>query len=89
MKTQHQYIAAFLLAAGLATTPLALADDHDNHRYYDKNHKDYHQWNENEGRSYSVFLNENHIKVHVFSKAKPAEQQQYWNWRHEHPDEKR
>jgi hypothetical protein len=89
MKTPTRSIAALFLAAGLMTTPLAMAGELDNHRYYDKNHKDYHQWNENEERSYGIFLNENHIQVHVFSKAKPAEQQQYWNWRHQHPDEKR
>ena len=84
--------AATLLALGL-TAPLVMADDHDNNnknnnrRYYDKSHKDYHQWNANEDKSYSVYLNENHITVHTFQKAKPAEQQQYWNWRHDHPDE--
>jgi hypothetical protein len=89
MKTQHRYLASFLLAVGLATAPLALADDHDNHRYYDKEHKDYHRWNENEQRSSGIFLTENHIQVHVFRKAPASEQQQYWKWRHEHPDEKR
>jgi len=89
MKTPNRTIGTFLLAIGLTAAPLAMADYHDNHRYYDRNHKDYHQWNDNEERSYGVFLNENHIQVHVFRKAGPAEQQQYWNWRHEHPDEKR
>jgi len=88
MKTPTRIAAALLLAIGL-TTPLVLADDQNNKRYYDKTHKDYHQWNENEDKSYNVFLGEKHIQVHVFSKAKPAEQQQYWNWRHDHPDEKR
>ena len=88
MKIRNRYAAALLLAIGL-TAPLVMADDHDNRRYYDKNHKDYHRWNENEGRSYGVFLNENHLQVHTFRKAKPTEQQQYWKWRHDHPDEKR
>jgi S-adenosylmethionine/arginine decarboxylase-like enzyme len=77
-----------LLAIGL-TAPLVMAQDQNSRRYYDKTHKDYHRWNDNEQKSYTVFLNENHIAVHTFSKARPAEQQQYWNWRHEHPDEKR
>jgi hypothetical protein len=88
MKTFNRYAAALLLAGAL-TAPMVMADDHDTRRYYDKQHKDYHQWNDNESKSYGVFLNENHIQVHVFKKAKPAEQQQYWNWRHDHPDEKR
>ena len=89
MKTTNLYIGAFLLAAGLMAAPLAMADDHDNRRYYDRDHKDYHRWDANEQRSYGIFLNENHIQVHVFRKARPTEQQQYWKWRHEHPDEKR
>ena len=91
MKTTNRYIGALLLTAGLMAAPLAIADDrdHDTHRYYDRDHKDYHRWNDNEQRSYGVFLNENHIQVHVFRKAPPTEQQQYWKWRHEHPDEKR
>jgi hypothetical protein len=89
MKNTNRYIGALLLATGLLAAPLAMAQDRDNHRYYDKTHKDYHQWNDNEQKNYSVYLNENHIQVHVFRKAKPTEQQQYWQWRHEHPDEKK
>jgi hypothetical protein len=86
MKTLINYAAVLLLAVG-TTAPLVMADD--NHRYYDKDHKDYHQWNSDEQRNYTLFLNEHHVTVHVWKKAKPTEQQQYWNWRHEHPDEKR
>jgi hypothetical protein len=89
MKPSNRCIGALLLTIGLMAAPLALADDHDTHRYYDRDHKEYHRWNDNEQRSYGVFLKENHIQVHVFRKAPPAERQQYWNWRHEHPDEKR
>jgi hypothetical protein len=90
MTKLNRCAAAALLALGL-TAPLVMADDHstNNKRYYDKSHKDYHQWNANEDKSYSVFLSTNNIHVHAFSKAKPAEQQQYWNWRHDHPDEQR
>jgi hypothetical protein len=88
MKKTNRCAVAFLLALGL-TAPLVRADDHDTKRYYDKTHKDYHQWNANEEKSYSVFLGENHIQVHTFKKAKPTEQQKYWQWRHDHPDEKR
>ena len=89
MKTPTRYFAALILASAITAIPMAFADDHDTHRYYDKNHKDYHQWNDNEDRSYGIFLNENHIQVHTFRKAKPEEQQRYWTWRHDHPDEKR
>jgi hypothetical protein len=90
MTKLNRCAATALVALGL-TAPLVIADDHSNNnkRYYDKSHKDYHQWNANEDKSYSVFLSTNNIQVHAFSKAKPTEQQQYWNWRHDHPDEQR
>lgn len=88
MKTLNRCAAALLLTLGL-TAPLVMAEDQNSKRYYDKKNKDYHQWNDNEQKSYGVFLGEKHIAVHVFTKAKPTEQQQYWQWRHEHPDEKR
>jgi len=83
-----RYSAALLLAIGLSA-PLLSADDHDrdrDKRYYDKSHKDYHEWNANEERSYGIFLGERHIRVHVWAKAPAREQQEYWRWRHEHPD---
>jgi hypothetical protein len=81
-------ITLTLLAAGLGA-PLMVKADGPPQRYYDKQHKDYHEWNANEEKSYSVYLGEKHITVHTFQKAKPKEQQDYWNWRHQHPDEKR
>jgi hypothetical protein len=88
MKTANRYSAAFLLAVSL-TAPLIMADDHDKKRYYDKTRKDYHEWNENEDRNYKLFLNERHAPIHDWKKAKSREQQEYWKWRHEHPDERR
>ena len=78
-----------MLAVGLMAAPLAVADDHDTHRYYDREHKDYHSWNDDEQRNYEIFLNEKHIQIHAFRKARPAEQQEYWKWRHEHSESKR
>ncbi len=90
MNTSSRCAAAIILAIGVAA-PLVIAQDRDqdHRRYYDKSHKDYHTWNDSEQKSYGVFLNENHLQVHVFAKAKPSEQQKYWAWRHDHPDEKR
>ena len=56
-------------------------------RYYDKNHKDYHNWDDRENRSpWGLYLSSNHKKDHEFAKASSREQGQYWNWRHSHPD---
>jgi hypothetical protein len=86
MKKINRYAASALLAIAL-TAPLAMAQD--NKRYYDKAHKDYHEWNDNEAKSYAKFREEKHIPNHDFSKAKPVERTQYWSWRHDHPDDKK
>jgi len=58
----------------------------DDKRVYDRNHKDYHNWDDNEDRSYRVYLGENHREYHPFLELKVKEQNAYWNWRHHHPD---
>lgn len=98
MQRRYRYLASFLLAAALAS-PLAIAQQDDQHRQdqdnrstdnhnrvYDKGHKDYHNWDDNENRAWGQFLTENHKNSHEFSKANKKEQTQYWNWRHAHPD---
>jgi hypothetical protein len=85
----NRYAITLLLAAGLGSPLMVRADDHDAKRYYDKQHKDYHQWNENEERHFSVYLGEKHVTVHTWDRATPREQQEYWNWRHVHPDNDR
>jgi hypothetical protein len=55
-------------------------------RVYDKDHKDYHNWDDNENRAWGQFRTENHKRSQEFSKANKKEQSQCWNWRHAHPD---
>ncbi len=74
-----------LIFAGALAAPLIVSAQPP-HKYYDKTHKDYHEWNSNEDNMYHQFLTERHVKVHEFEKAKPSEQQAYWKWRHEHGD---
>jgi hypothetical protein len=90
MHRAHRYIASLFLTAALAVpvsimavpVPQATVQV----RVYDKDHKDYHNWDDNENRAWGRFLTENHKKSHEFSKANKKEQSQYWNWRHAHPD---
>lgn len=76
----------FLLALGsLDVGSNAFAQDrHDNKGYYDAQHKDYHQWNAEEDRRYHEYLKEHHRKDHDWKQASKKEQQDYWNWSHEH-----
>jgi hypothetical protein len=55
-------------------------------RVYDRDHRDYHNWDDREDHSYTLFRGD-HPKYHVrFSKTNRRERRAYWNWRHEHPD---
>jgi hypothetical protein len=57
--------------------------------YEDSAHHDSHEWNDKESQSWQRYLQEHHKKTHDFAKANKREQQDYWNWRHAHPDEER
>jgi hypothetical protein len=96
MHSNYRYLfSTFILTAALAAMgPISSAanpqdGDHrdDNHvRYYDRNHKDYHNWDDNEDRSYRIYLGERHREYHPFVEVSHRQQQSYWNWRHVHPD---
>ena len=80
--------SVFLTAAMIA--PMAIsanaAPQSVSVRVYDRNHKDYHNWDDREDRSYTLFRGE-HPKYGVtYRKAKHKQQREYWTWRHEHPD---
>jgi hypothetical protein len=55
-------------------------------RVYDEPHRDYHRWNAPEDRAYRVYLSEQHREYREFSRLERGEQEQYWAWRHGHPD---
>jgi hypothetical protein len=84
----HRYLilTAVLCGATLITPLTASADDHHEKRYYDRDGRDYHTWNDHEDRAYRVYLEEHHREYREFRKGKPVEQREYFRWRHEHPD---
>ena len=91
MHLAYRYIASLFLTAALAAPVAIMAvpvpqEARDQNRVYDKDHKDYHNWDDNENRAWGQYLTENHKKSHEFSKGSKKEQSQYWNWRHAHPD---
>ena len=77
--------SGFLLGT-LVAPVVVTAADHADKRYYDKNGHDYHTWNSNEDRAYRSYLGEQHQDYREFKTVKPAQQQQYFTWRHAHPD---
>ena len=97
MHSGYRYLSSLLLTAALATPVAMMAapspQDDKNHenraennkRYYDKNHKDYHNWDSNEDRSYQRYQTEHHEK-RAFVQLNTRQQSGYWNWRHSNPD---
>jgi hypothetical protein len=91
MHVSYRYLASLFLTAALAAPVAIMAapvpqDAKVQVRVYDKDHKDYHEWNDNENRAWDRCLGENHDKSYEFSKANEKQQSEYWNWRHAHPD---
>ena len=92
-------LSSMLLTAALAA-PLAVRaqehdrDDHDrddhakNQRIYDRDHKDYHNWNGDEDRNYRKWYNERHQgrEYREYNRLNKHDQTAYWNWRHQHGD---
>jgi hypothetical protein len=91
MKRINRIIASLFLTAAIAAplTILAATPQAVSVRVYDTDHKDYHNWDGNENKAWGVYQNDNHIKTHEFAKAPKTEQSKYWNWRHDHPDDKK
>ncbi len=82
-------LGALLLGSALLTPAAAIAQDREQGRavkYHDAAHNDDHEWNASEDQAYRRYLSENHRKYHAFSKLKKSDQEQYWSWRHEHPE---
>ncbi len=92
-----RYLSLLLLAASLAA-PVGMmaagpADNKNpenrqgekNSRYYHKNHKDYHNWDANEGRAYQRYQAE-HNEKRTFAKLSVPQRNVYWDWRHNNPD---
>ena len=93
MHRLHHYLAALFLTAAVAAPVSMLATPAPQEagvqvRVYDKNHKDYHNWDDNENRAWGAYLTENHRSPHEYARANKKEQSQYWNWRHSHPDDR-
>jgi hypothetical protein len=94
MHRTNLFGVSLLLAAALAGPGSALAAPRAQSadvqvRVYDKDHKDYHNWDDHENQAWNRYLSENHKQAHDFKKANKKEQSQYWNWRHSHPDDRR
>lgn len=83
----RRYLSTFLLGVAMCAPVVLHAEDAHTKRYYDKDKRDYHVWNENEDRAYRHWLQEERRQAyHPWQKSRAAEQREYWRWRHEHQD---
>jgi hypothetical protein len=75
------YLSSLLLVAALAGPSAGCAA-----RIYDEPRQDYHHWNGREERAYRVYLAERHREYREFGRLERRDQEEYWEWRHSHPD---
>ena len=89
MQRAHRYVASLFLTAALAA-PVSMmaapAPQAVQVRVYDRDHHDYHNWDDHERHAWGVSLSDNHRHDHEYAHANRREQRGYWNWRHSHPD---
>ena len=89
----YRTLSALILGAMLSgpVTMIARADDEHHERekvkrYYDRDKKDYHEWNERESRAYRRWMEERRERYNDYARIQAERQREYWRWRHEHPD---
>jgi hypothetical protein len=78
--------AALLLLGGMAFCQPGYADGVEL-RVYDREHRDYHQWNTDEDGRYRSYLQERHEPYREYRVIGRDHQRAYWKWRHERRDD--
>jgi hypothetical protein len=91
MSNTFRHLSSLILAVALVAPVVALAapgpqDTKIQIRVFDRDHKDYHNWDDREDRAWGGYQTDHHEKSMEFSKSSKKEQSNYWNWRHAHPD---
>jgi hypothetical protein len=86
-----RYIGSLLLAAAIAAPTAIIAGPRPQEaavqvRVYDRDHRDYHNWDDHEDRAYRRYLTERHRTYVEYHRQHYRAQRHYWNWRHSHPD---
>jgi Ni/Co efflux regulator RcnB len=91
MQRINRYISSLLLAAAIAAPTAIMAapkpqDANVQVRVYDRDHRDYHNWDDHEDRAYRRYLQEQHRGYRKYERQHYRVQKHYWGWRHSHPD---
>jgi hypothetical protein len=89
MRRRDRYISTLCLSAAMIAPALFVSQAKAQEvqlRVYDRDHRDYHNWDDREDRSYRVYLGEQHRDYREYNHQNHRVQRNYWNWRHSHPD---
>lgn len=84
---KHLLILGGLLMAASVISPVAVMAQEDHRgevRYYDRDGRDYHNWNREEDRRYRAYLVERHRAYVPFVRIDVRRRQEYFRYRHEH-----
>jgi hypothetical protein len=91
MRRIGRYISSLFLATAIAAPIAIMADPRPQDRsvqvrIYDRDHRDYHNWDDHEDRAYRRYLVARHRSYREYQRQHHRVQRHYWNWRHSHPD---
>lgn len=91
MRLINRYISSLLLAGTIIAPTAIMAVPRPQEgslqiRVYDRDRRDYHNWDEHEDRAYRGYLVAQHKPYREYKKQHSRDQKNYWKWRHNHPD---
>lgn len=91
MRYMDRYIGLLILAAAIATPTAITASAKPQEgtvqvSVYDRDHRDYHNWDDREDRAYRRYLVVQHRGYRDYHRQHYRVRRHYWNWRHTHPD---
>jgi hypothetical protein len=90
MLRTHRFIGSLLLAGAIFVPTAVMAAPRPQEgvqvRIYDRDHRDYHNWNDREDHAYRGYLVERHQTYRAYNDQRARDQRNYWKWRHNHPD---
>jgi hypothetical protein len=86
----NRFIGSLILAAATVSPALVVTANAQEGsvqvRIYDRNHRDYHNWDDREDRAYRRYLVVQRRNYREYNRQNYRVQRHYWNWRHSHPD---
>ena len=91
MQRIHRFIGSLFLAAAIVAPVVMVAEANAQEgsiqiRVYDRHHRDYHNWDDREDRAYRGYLDSQHRQYREYNRQNSRSQNNYWKWRHNHPD---